>query len=217
MIKVILADDHRLFQQSLSQLLNRFRRIKILAEFDNGLDALTFLEESSEIPDILVTDIRMPEMDGFELLTQVRKKYPNIRVIMLSMFDSIQNIRESLDGGASAYLDKTVEPEELVKAIIQVHDYGFYETPKTQNAMESGIKQEVVDTVNLRLTPAEERVIILICKELSNAEMAVRVDKSVRTVEALRQSIMEKSGAKNVAGVVKFAIKSGLYNPHKED
>ncbi len=217
MIKVILADDHRLFQQSLSQLLNRFRRIKIIAEFDNGTDVLTFLEESKELPDILVTDIRMPEMDGFEILSSIRQKHPQVRVIMLSMFDSIQNIRESLDAGASAYLDKTVEPEELVKAIMQVHDHGFYETHKTRNALESGIKQEVIDMVNLRLTPAEERVTILICKELSNAEIADRLNKSVRTIELLRQSIMEKSGAKNVAGVVKFAIKSGLFNPHKED
>ena len=218
MISVIIADDHKLFQQSISKLLNRYKSIDIVGEFDAGDQVLDYLKKSQSLPDILLCDVRMPVMDGIELITYVKKEYPSIRCIMLSMFDSVQNIREAMDKGAAAYLDKSVSPDVLVEAIQEVHKNGSYQTPKVRNAYAVGLKQRYHLSEHYEpqkeLTEIEQQVVLLICEEYTNAQIADALKKSVRTIEGIRQSIMEKSGAKNVAGVVKYAIRNGLYDAH---
>ncbi len=220
MISVIIADDHKLFQQSISKLLNRYRSIEVVGEFDAGDQVIDYLKKSAVLPNILISDVRMPVMDGIELVAFVRKEYPSIRCIMLSMFDSVQNIREAMDKGASAYLDKSVSPDILVEAIQEVHKNGTYQTPKVQNAYAAGLRQRYHISEHYEpekeLNDIERQVVMLICEEYTNSQIADALKKSVRTIEGIRQGIMEKSGAKNVAGVVKYAIRNGIYNAHNE-
>lgn len=218
MISIIIADDHKLFQQSISKLLNRYRSIEVVGEFDAGDQVVDYLRKATNLPNVLITDVRMPVMDGMELVSIVNREYPSVKCIMLSMFDSVQNIREAIDKGAAAYLDKSVSPDILVEAIQEVHKNGTYATPKVQNAYAAGLKQRY--HISEHYTPVKElndierEVIILICEEYTNSQIADHLKRSIRSIEGIRQSIMEKSGTKNVAGVVKYAIKSGIYNPH---
>jgi len=220
MIKIILADDHRLFLQSVSRLLNRYKNFEVIAEFGAGDQVLRYLENTNSIPDVLVTDIRMPELNGIELVSIVSKKFPSIKCIMLSMFDSSLSINEAFENGASAYLDKGASPDILIQAINEVYEKGKFNPDKANKKTLEVLNQKFYYSENYQkntpeFTDEEHRVLILICDEFSNSQIAKIIGKSLRTVENIRQRVMEKSESTSVAGLVKFAIRHEIYNLKK--
>lgn len=212
-IKIMLVDDHSMIRFGLKSFLED-DNIIVVAEAKNGNEALELLEEK-EI-DVLVTDIMMPEMDGIALTQKVTKIYPNIKVLALTMMNESQNIKRMLSAGAKGYLLKDCTQEELIKAINEVNaGNNFYSANVTQIIMQglgSKPKPKKRTVQDIALTEREQEVLHLICKEKSNAEMAEELFITLRTVEAHKRNLLEKTGCKNVAGLVLYAIERSLFD-----
>ncbi|RYZ48690.1 MAG: response regulator transcription factor [Sphingobacteriales bacterium] len=213
MIKVLLADDLPMFTEGLGLLLSNDPGIQLIGTAANGIDVLAQLPEV--MPEVLVTDIQMPEMDGIELTKEIKRYYPSIHVIGLTMFKEDHLIVEMLEAGAKGYVLKTSHREQLVTAIQAVHAGGLYFCDHTslklskmigRSKME-GFRPPAPDLFNA----AEIQIIQLICREFSSKEIGEALHLGLRTIEAYRHKIFEKTGAKNMAGVVIYAIKTGLF------
>ena len=183
-IKVLLVDDHSMIRFGLKSFLED-DNIQVIGEAKNGVDALSFLESNK--PDVLVTDIMMPEMDGIELTTQVSKKYPDLPVLALSMMNENHNIKKMMTAGAKGYALKDCSQQELVMAIKTVYEgKSFYTDEVTQIIMESLQSKPTAKSrtvMDATLTEREIEVLHLICKEKTNPEIADELFISTRTVE----------------------------------
>lgn len=193
-------------------LLSDFDFIGVLNEAGNGAELITLLKEMNQIPDIILLDLRMPEMDGFEAQKRIRELYPEIKIIILTMEDDEQFILHLIHEGVNGYLLKNADPEEMELAIKKVVDKGFYFSESISNlVMASLVTQPKTKFVlSYDITDREKQVLELICKEFTAQEIAQKLDLSVRTVEGYRQKLLEKTGVKNMAGLVVFAIKNNL-------
>jgi two-component system, NarL family, response regulator DegU len=215
-LKLIIVDDHKLFRQSLSQLLSLNLEMVSIKEAGNGKELLTLLEEQK--PDIILMDLEMPEMDGIEasqiLLSQAR--YKDIKIIILTMHKHEKFILELIEKGVYGYLLKDADIEEVIKAIQTVNNGQYYVSQHTFNALRKGITtstkfQTYLEDEPEKLTPREEEILTLICKEYTNREMADELNLSIRTIDGHRNRILKKTAMKNTAGLVKFALRSGFY------
>ncbi len=213
-IRVMLVDDHRLFSKSIDQFLNRYRRFYILDLMHDGSSALDYLASGRVLPQVMLLDIAMPHTDGYHVLKTVKKKWPEIRVIMLSMFDSPKNIMEAIGHGANGYLDKTITHDELVTAIDTVMEDKPYYSQMAQQIVSRNVSLNLGSHTNFGttqpLTSTELKILTYICDELTNGEIAAELNRSRRTIETIRKSIMVKTGSTNTAGLVKYAYKNGL-------
>ena len=196
-------------------LLEEEEDIIIVAE---AYDGMSLMEKVAEVPsDIIITDIRMPEMDGIEATRNLVALYPDINIIGLSMFDEEQLIIEMLDAGAKGYVIKNGEKEQLLKAIYKVHIENDYYVPFKTTRIEAAIKYKMGNVAggNAKsiFTKREKEILRLICMEYATKEIATHLNLSIRTVEGFRTNILKKSRSKNTAGIVAYAIKHGLYLP----
>jgi len=215
-IKVALADDQQLFRQGLAQLIKANTDFDLVIEAENGKAFLDQLKQDSILPDIALIDMHMPEMNGVELNEMLQKNYPSIRVIILSVYDQERFIGKMIQAGASGYLTKNCETEELITAIQTTYKSGFYFNNTTLKAMRNASALNNNSLINFNnipidLTSREKEVLQFICKELTNAEIAAQLFISPRTVEGHRNSLLIKAGCRNTAGLVVFAIKNGLF------
>ncbi|WKK65742.1 response regulator transcription factor [Lutimonas zeaxanthinifaciens] len=212
-IRVILVDDHSMIRYGLRSFLDG-DRIVVVAEAKNGNEALEILKK--EEIDVLVTDIMMPIMDGIELTKQVAEKYPNTQILAHTMMNDSQNIKRMLNAGANGYILKDSTQEELIKAIHTVsRGENYYPGDVTQIIMDgfgSKPKPKKRTFAEIALTDRELQVLHLICKEKSNTEMAEELFVSVRTIEAHKRNLIEKTGCRNVAGLVLYAIEQNLFD-----
>lgn len=212
-IRVILVDDHSMIRYGLRSFLEG-DRIVVVAEAKNGNEALEILKK--EEIDVLVTDIMMPVMDGIELTKQVAEKYPNTQILAHTMMNDSQNIKRMLNAGANGYILKDSTQEELIKAIHTVsRGENYYPGDVTQIIMDgfgSKPKPKKRTFAEIALTDRELQVLHLICKEKSNTEMAEELFVSVRTIEAHKRNLIEKTGCRNVAGLVLYAIEQNLFD-----
>ena len=213
MTNVILADDLPMFTEGLSLLLQHNSEIRLLATASNGIEVLRLLPET--MPDVLVTDIQMPEMNGIELTKEIRQYYPQIKVIGLTMFKEDHLIVDMLEAGAKGYLLKTCTKEQLAEAIQAVHAGGFYFCEHTSFKLSRMIGASRIEGFDPpepgHFSDAELQIIQLICREFSSKQIGEELNLGLRTIESYRHKIFEKTGAKNMAGVVIYAIKTGLY------
>lgn len=211
-IKVIIADDHGLFRSGVKTAMSLHKDIKMLAEADNGMQLLSILKHIQ--PDVVLLDIQMPIMDGITTLPEIKKLYPDIRVIMLTMHNDHSMITKLMELGANSYLTKNSDPELIYEAIKTVHEEEFFFNQLTNKALIDGLKMKRQAEANLpvdaKLTEKEIAILRMICEEKSTKEIADIVELSPRTVEAIRDKLKVKTGAKSMAGLVMYAVKSGI-------
>ncbi len=208
-INIIITDDHKLFRKGIIALLEDFDFIGEINEASNGAELLALLSDMNTLPDVILLDLRMPVMDGVEAQQKIRILYPDIKVIILTMEDDEQYILHLISEGVNGYLLKNADPDEMEIAIKKVVKNGFYFSDDISlMVMKNLNKKEKAETIfNPDFNERELQVLELICKEYSNGEIAEAFDVSIRTAEGYRQKLIEKSGAKNIAGLVVLALK----------
>lgn len=216
MINIFLAEDHLVVRRGIKLLLDTQENMRVIAEAENGTEVLDKLAQG-KIPDILITDITMPEMDGLELTNILSREYPSIKIIALSMLNSSLDMTKAFDRGVKGYLVKNVGYDELLFAIEYVHQGGMYmceelafmlldkvKTQPDQNCM----SEETVKEFDL--SERELEVLQLIGEGYTNLEIADKLFLSKRTIEGHRQSLIDKTKTKNSASLIKFAVKHGI-------
>ncbi len=211
-IKVAIADDHKIFRKGVILSLRPFANLKFVLEAENGDELLAGLEEAQ--PDVVLMDLRMPGKDGIEATRLVSKNFPSIKVIVLSMYEDERFVFHMMENGANSYLLKNSEPQEIRRAIMDVHEKGYYLNTFVNRILlkRSHARAKVVPSLNneVTLNDKERDVIRFICMEFTAAEIAQKMEISPRTVEAIKDRLMERFGSKNTAGLVFFAVKNNL-------
>jgi DNA-binding NarL/FixJ family response regulator len=213
MIYVAIADDELLFRRGLKELLDDGETIRFCLEAGNGMDLLNQLEQIKQLPDVLLLDISMPVMNGLQTFDNIREKYPAIKILMLSIHYTDNYIVTLIEKGANGYLSKNADPEEVKKAILSVAKTDFYFNDDTIRAMHKNIAGKHRGPImGGDITEREKEVLELICHELTAGEIAERLFISKRTAEGHRNSLLLKTGAKNTAGLVIYAIRHQVFS-----
>jgi DNA-binding NarL/FixJ family response regulator len=211
-IKVAIADDHKIFRKGVILSLRPFTNIKFVLEAENGDQLLEGIPVNE--PDVVLMDLRMPGKDGIETTRILSKQHPNIHVIVLSMYEDDRFVSHMMENGASGYLLKNAEPQEIRRAVMDVYEKGYYLNNFVNRILlkKSHAKQKAIPSLNneITLTDRERDVLKFICMEFTAQEIAQKMDISPRTVEAIKDRLMERFGSKNTAGLVFFAVKNNL-------
>lgn len=211
-IKILITDDHAVFRTGVKTSLSQYADIEVIGEAENGLQLIKLVKFLQ--PDVILLDIQMPIMDGITTLPEVKKILPNAKVIMLTMIDDISMISKLMEIGANSYLIKNSDSETIYEAIKTVHTKEFFFNDYTNKAMLSGLRnKKIVDqhtTDDADLSDKEVQVLKLMCDEKSTKEIADIVEISPRTVEAIRDRLKMKTGAKSTAGLILYAVKHGI-------
>jgi DNA-binding NarL/FixJ family response regulator len=210
-IKVAIADDHALFRAGVKTSLSMHKDIQMVAEAENGMQLLNLLKHIQ--PDVVLLDISMPIMDGFATLPEIKKLHPDVKVIMLSMHNDHSIITRMMEVGANSYLTKDSDPETIYQAIITCYNDDFFFNDLTNKALLNGLRNKRApepEQAEVHLSEKEITILRLMCEEKSTKEIADIVDLSPRTVEAIRDKLKSKTGARSMAGLVLYAIKAGI-------
>ncbi|MCW3074601.1 MAG: two component transcriptional regulator, LuxR family [Flaviaesturariibacter sp.] len=209
----MIADDHELIRQGFHLLLRNQEELKIVGEAQNGKELLEKIREAE--PDVVITDIQMPLMDGIEATRKIKAEHPHIGVIALTMFNEDHLIIDMLEAGAQGYLLKNTNKHELSEAVHAVYHGGTFFCAATTSRLACLIGMSKFNPYRAKTRPkfSEKEILIMqmICGEKQNTDIAKELNMSVRTVEGYRERIFEKSEAKNIAGIAVFAIKHGYY------
>lgn len=210
-----MADDHEIFREGFQLIISKAPPMHLVAQAVNGVELLAMVEENR--PDVVVTDIRMPKMDGITATKEISKKFPGIPVIGLSMHDEDDLILEMLEAGAKGYLLKNADKAEVLEAIQTVYEGDPYYCHTTNAKLARIIARNRYHTYHRsqkpEFTEKELEIIQLICQECTNKEVGEKLYLSVRTIEGYRLKILEKMGVKNSVGLVVYAIQHGLFQP----
>lgn len=211
-IKIIIADDHEIFRDGFRLMLSKQIDIVLLAEADNGRELLSLTKEHT--PDVIITDIKMPIMDGIEATKKLVELYPEIGIIGLSMFNEDDLIVDMLEAGAKGYLLKNANKQQIIEAIKTVYEGNPYYCKSTnakltamiaKSRFNRNLKKEKVE-----FSEKEREIIGLIFNELTSKEIAEKLFMSERTVEGIRQRIMGKMGVNSAIGFVIYVIRENL-------
>lgn len=203
-IHIALVDDHQLFRKGVKFILEQDEQLEVRFEASNGVE---FLKELNKYqPDVIIMDISMPEMDGVEATQKALEKYPNLNVLVLSMFGDVDYYNTMIDLGVKGFVLKDIDNNELVEAVKRVHVGGNY---FSQELLLQLIKNKPQDD-QVHLTERESEILELICRGNSNLEISEKLFISQRTVERHRSSLLAKTDSKNSISLVIYAIKSGL-------
>ncbi|MFN4007800.1 MAG: response regulator [Chitinophagaceae bacterium] len=208
MIKIALVDDHALLRNGLASLINSFDGFKVIFEADNGKQMIDKFAQGQQ-PDLVLMDINMPEMDGFQSTLWLKDNQPQVKVLVLSMLDNDTAIIRMLRYGAKGYILKDSRPEIFKDAINSIIQKGFY-----MNELVTGRLVHLVhmdsNTTLVQLTDKEIEFLKQCCSEKSYKEIAVAMNITPRAVEALRANVFEKIDTSNRVGAVLYAIKNGI-------
>lgn len=208
MIKVVLADDHSLVRDGIKALLEEAENIQVTGEVSNGEEAINKIKETK--PDIAILDIRMPIMNGIEASRRIRKLFPKVKIMMLSMHDTEEYVIQSIESGASGYLLKDTNRIEFIKAINAIHLGEKYFSGSISHILidkilnkqdDDSTQSDVLEMPDL--TKREKQILSLIVDGSSNREIAEKLDKSIRTIETHRFNLMKKLKVKNVVELIK--------------
>lgn len=207
-IRIVIADDHPMVREGLKVSLESEDGISVVADVDNGVEALQAAEELQ--PDVVMLDISMPQMNGIEACIEFKKRFPDMRLLVITMHDEREYILKVIQAGAAGYVLKDVAAEELILAVQTVHQGGSYfsaSVAKTLFSDISDIRPRQNDEV---LSPREEDVLVLLADGMGNKEIARELDISVRTVEAHRLKIKQKLNISTSAGLIRYALDNGI-------
>jgi DNA-binding NarL/FixJ family response regulator len=216
-IKVLLADDHKIVRDGIKLMLEPQAGIDVVAEAENGRQVLKKIED--HVVDLVVMDINMPEMDGITATKAIKEKYPDIKVLALTMSNDDLHIRQMIQAGASGYIMKSAGRNELKDAIYTIMDGKHYFSDEaTQSIMMDLVKGKGKSSSPdpIHITDRELEILELIVKEFTNQEIAEKLYISSRTVDAHRRNLLQKTGARNTAGLVKYAFQHNLVSPKEE-
>lgn len=212
-IKIVIADDHLIFRKGLTKILEHVHHLDIIGEAENGLDLVSIVNRLK--PDVILTDISMPIMDGVMATRELCKKHSDTRIIAMSVFGQETHIMEMLEAGAIGYLMKSAGKKEIVEAIDAVYDHRPYFCAESSRQITDLIEKYQSDYRDhlVIFTEREKDIIRLICDGCTSKDVARRLYISQRTVEGHRTRIMEKMRVKSIAGLVTYSCEKGLYRP----
>lgn len=211
-INIVIVDDHEIVRDGIIAMLEEYDDIRVSGEAKSGEEVLQLCEEKGNKFNLIIMDLNMGEMGGIEATRKIKERFPDIKILALTMMKDEEKIREMTEAGASGYIFKNSGMEELVEAIHKVMDGELYFSDEavysiiTRKKDEESKKQEG----ETDLTDREIEVLELICKEYTNAEIAEKLYISVRTVDAHRRNLLQKTGARNTAGLVRYAMRHNL-------
>ncbi|EAS19263.1 response regulator transcription factor [Nonlabens mediterrranea] len=213
MINIALADDESLFLDTLSFMLQRIPDFNVVFTATNGQDLVDQLTVQNPLPDVVVTDLKMPELNGVEATKKIKELYPKLSVIALSSYNTDVFISNMLGVGAASYLVKNTTPAQVELTIREVASKGFYYDKNVlrilqDNSQDGNYKRSTLDH-NL-LSPRELDVLQLICEQFTTAEIADKLCVSKRTVDGHRNNLLIKTKMRNVAGLVAYAIQNAI-------
>lgn len=208
-ISVCIVDDHTLFRNGLRLLLNASNEVNVIAELGNGKEYLHLLKNT--VPDVTLMDIEMPEMNGIETAAQAIKLYPELRIITLSMYGEEEYYLKMIDAGAKGFILKNSDISEVIDAIKAVYAGGtYYSQDLLLNVVKNIRSGKLPTTADTHLSEREIEILQKICQGYSNQQIADQLNISKRTVDKHRSNLLEKTGSKNTANLVIYALKHKL-------
>jgi two-component system, NarL family, response regulator NreC len=211
-IRLVVADDHEIFLDGLALMLSRQEHIILVGQASDGRELVELV--NAEKPDVVMTDIKMPRMDGIAATRLLVQQNPEVRVIALSMFDEEDQIVEMLEAGAKGYLLKNADKQEILDAIASVYEDRVYYCKSTSAKLAGMIAKSKFNPYKqkevITFTDREQEIIRLICQQFTAQQIGERIFLSKRTVEGYRTRILEKMNVRNTAGVVMYALKNNL-------
>ena len=211
-INVAIADDHKIFRKGVILSLRAYHNIRFILEAEKGEDLIKGIEK--EQPDIVLMDLKMPVKDGIETTKYLNKHFPAVRILILTMFEDERFVGHLMDSGANGYLLKSTEPAEIKQGIMDVMRTGFYLSNFVNRVLikKNYAKQKFNPNLSSEIVVSEreKEVLSLVCMEYTAQEIAQKMDISPRTVEAIKDRLMERFGVKNSVGLVFFAMKNSL-------
>jgi DNA-binding NarL/FixJ family response regulator len=209
-IRVVLAEDHALVRAGFRSLLESMPGIHVVGEAADGREALALIAEL--LPEVAVLDVTMPGLNGIQVIAQLHADHPDVRVIVLTMHDSVEYVREALRAGAAAYLLKDSSPLELELAVRAVARGGSYLSPTVSRHVVADYVRRTADGAEVSdgLTRRQREILQLIAEGNTNQAIATSLQLSIKTIETHRAQLMERLGIRDVAGLVRYAIRSGL-------
>jgi DNA-binding NarL/FixJ family response regulator len=212
MIKVAIADDHKIFRDGIKMALSGKEYLKIIWEAEDGKDLIHKMK--IKLPDVLLMDIRMPEMDGINAISLLRKEYEEVRIIVLTMYDDQEMISKMMEMGANAYLTKTTDPDEIYNAILTCMNDDFYFNDLLNKAVLMKLQQKKTTRQfypnPIKFNEKEISILKLIAQDKTTEEISREVFLSPRTIETIRQNMKTKVGAKTIAGLVMYGMRNKL-------
>jgi DNA-binding NarL/FixJ family response regulator len=211
-ITVAIADDHQLFRKGVIHSLSAYPQIRFVVEAGNGDELLALL--ATHPIQVVLMDLKMPGKDGIETTKIISREYPAIKVLVVSMHEDERFVHHLMENGAHGYLLKNAEPQEMLNAITEVVKKGYYLNDFVNRVLlrNAGQKQKILPPLEQDrvLSEREKMVLRLICMEFTAQEIAQKMELSSRTVEAIKDRLMDRFGAKNTAGLVFFAVRNNL-------
>lgn len=209
-IKIAIADDHALFRKGICELMSDFKELEILFDAGNGDELIRLIAQSSVKPDVCLLDINMPVLDGFETARQIKHKWPDIKILAVSMYDQDFTIIRMLHCGATGYVLKDIEPEELKQAIVQLYNTGFYYSKAIGSDVLDIAQMQEEDERYVPITDNEKQFLKLCCSELTYKEIADRMGCSPRTVDGYRDKLFTKLHVTSRTGLAMYALREGI-------
>jgi DNA-binding NarL/FixJ family response regulator len=212
-IKVVIADDHQIFIEGIKALLKDEEKVMVAGEASDGEELLRFL--TAKEVDVVLMDINMPRLNGIDATKKIRQRFPNVKILTLTMVEDAHRISEMMKAGASGYLLKTSGRSELITAITNVKNGERYLSPEvSKKLIDSVLSEERAQASYSERTPQitnrEKEIIKLIIREMTNEEIAKHLNNSPMTIITHRKNLLRKLGVKNTAGLVKYAMQHGL-------
>lgn len=210
LIKIIIADDHTMFLDGIAALLEKEKEIEVVAKAENGIEALRILDNAGAV-DLVILDLSMPEMDGIDLSKNIKKKYPETKILVVSTHSNTQIISRLIRIGINGYLLKNTDAAIFLKAIRSItNGDNYFAEEITQKHLNNCIQIEKQTADIVELSNREKEILTLIAQEFTTNEIADQTFISLNTVNTHRRNLLSKLNAKNTAGLVKYAIENGL-------
>lgn len=209
---IVIVDDHILIAKALEGIIGNFNEFEVIYVCENGKDLIQKLEEGNPVPDIILLDISMPIMDGFETAVWLTKNHPGIKVMALSMQGDDNSVIKMIKSGAKGYLLKNTHPRDLETALTRLNSDGFFYPDWASKIIFSNLNKETETEIAIRISDREKEFLKYTVTELSYKEIADRMCCSPRTVESYRDQLCDKLDLKTRVGLAVFAIKNGFAN-----
>ncbi len=207
-IRVAYADDHKVVRKGIISFMNDLGGIEVVIEADNGRQLIEKIEKAQEIPDVCVIDINMPEMNGFDTTVALKKKWPDIKVLILTAFEVELYLIRMITYGANGYLLKSCDPDEIKKAIVAIHKDGMYYADHKTRHFFYAVRNEEIKLP--KLTDGELQLLYNCCSDLSYSQIAEKTGTTVKSVEGHRDNLFRKLNTNSRVSLAMFAMQFGL-------
>ncbi len=213
-IKIAIADDHKIFRDGIKMALSSRTNLKMIWEAEDGKDLLHKM--TIKLPEVLLMDIRMPEVDGINAIEILRKNYEDLKIIVLTMYDDQQMISKMMEMGANAYLTKTTDPDEIYEAILTCMNEDFYFNQLVNSAVmgklmqKRGVQKHYGHDIPITFNEKELRILQLLGDDKTTSEISKVVFLSPRTIETIRQNMKNKVGARTIGGLLMYGMRNKM-------